>query len=237
MGRARPIHVPNVRAALGKKGGPGARHLRAHETRPHRALRDPRAEDRRHPARGRPDLPTERHDSGRASVRALRRRDPAAQGPADGNRGACARRRRPAARARRRREARRRRGAKRNRAARPRAARRARRATSSTRGSPRSTAAQPASSFRRATRGSGCPCSSRWPPGRRSSRAGPARCPRWPAMRRCSSSRATRRRSPRASAQALADRDRFVAAGLERAKQFTWAETARRTLEVYRELM
>jgi glycosyltransferase involved in cell wall biosynthesis len=36
--------------------------------------------------------------------------------------------------------------------------------------------------------------------------------------------------------KALADRDRFVAAGLARAKQFTWAETARRTLEVYREL-
>jgi glycosyltransferase involved in cell wall biosynthesis len=36
--------------------------------------------------------------------------------------------------------------------------------------------------------------------------------------------------------QVLDDRDRFVAAGLERAKQFTWAETARRTLAVYREL-
>ena len=36
--------------------------------------------------------------------------------------------------------------------------------------------------------------------------------------------------------EALDDRDRLVAAGLERAKQFTWAETARRTLEVYREL-
>jgi glycosyltransferase involved in cell wall biosynthesis len=37
--------------------------------------------------------------------------------------------------------------------------------------------------------------------------------------------------------RALADRDRFVAAGIERAKQFTWAETARRTLAVYRELL
>ena len=36
--------------------------------------------------------------------------------------------------------------------------------------------------------------------------------------------------------EVLDDRDRFVAAGLARAKQFTWAETARRTLEVYREL-
>jgi glycosyltransferase involved in cell wall biosynthesis len=37
--------------------------------------------------------------------------------------------------------------------------------------------------------------------------------------------------------QALADRERFVAAGLERARQFSWAEAARRTLAVYRELL
>jgi glycosyltransferase involved in cell wall biosynthesis len=37
--------------------------------------------------------------------------------------------------------------------------------------------------------------------------------------------------------RALADRERLVAAGLERAKRFTWAETARRTLAVYRELL
>ena len=37
--------------------------------------------------------------------------------------------------------------------------------------------------------------------------------------------------------RALADRDRLVAAGLERATGFTWAETARRTLAVYRELL
>ena len=37
--------------------------------------------------------------------------------------------------------------------------------------------------------------------------------------------------------RAIADRDRLVAAGLERARQFTWAETARRTLEVYRSLL
>ena len=37
--------------------------------------------------------------------------------------------------------------------------------------------------------------------------------------------------------RALADRERLVAAGLERAKRFSWAETARRTLEVYRELI
>lgn len=36
---------------------------------------------------------------------------------------------------------------------------------------------------------------------------------------------------------ALGDRDRLVAAGLERARLYTWAETARRTLDVYRELL
>jgi glycosyltransferase involved in cell wall biosynthesis len=36
---------------------------------------------------------------------------------------------------------------------------------------------------------------------------------------------------------ALADHDRLVAAGLERAKAFTWEETARRTLDVYREAL
>lgn len=34
---------------------------------------------------------------------------------------------------------------------------------------------------------------------------------------------------------ALAERDRFAAAGLERARQFSWEETARRTAQVYRE--
>jgi glycosyltransferase involved in cell wall biosynthesis len=37
--------------------------------------------------------------------------------------------------------------------------------------------------------------------------------------------------------RALADRERLVAAGLERARRFTWAETARLTLAVYRELL
>jgi glycosyltransferase involved in cell wall biosynthesis len=36
---------------------------------------------------------------------------------------------------------------------------------------------------------------------------------------------------------ALDERDRLVAAGLERAKAFSWEETARRTVEVYREVM
>jgi glycosyltransferase involved in cell wall biosynthesis len=37
--------------------------------------------------------------------------------------------------------------------------------------------------------------------------------------------------------RAIADRERLRAAGLERARRYTWAETARRTLEVYRELL
>lgn len=37
--------------------------------------------------------------------------------------------------------------------------------------------------------------------------------------------------------QALAERDRLVAAGLERARGFTWRRTAERTLAVYREIL
>ena len=37
--------------------------------------------------------------------------------------------------------------------------------------------------------------------------------------------------------RALAERDRLVAAGLERARLFRWRETARRTLDVYREAL
>jgi len=37
--------------------------------------------------------------------------------------------------------------------------------------------------------------------------------------------------------RAVADRDRLVAAGLDRARLFSWPESARRTLEVYREVL
>jgi glycosyltransferase involved in cell wall biosynthesis len=37
--------------------------------------------------------------------------------------------------------------------------------------------------------------------------------------------------------RATRERERLVAAGLERARGFSWAETARRTLAVYRELL
>jgi glycosyltransferase involved in cell wall biosynthesis len=37
--------------------------------------------------------------------------------------------------------------------------------------------------------------------------------------------------------RALAERPRLAAAGLERARRYTWSETARRTLDVYREVL
>ena len=37
--------------------------------------------------------------------------------------------------------------------------------------------------------------------------------------------------------RALAERERLVAAGLERAQLFSWSETARRTLDVYLEAL
>ena len=37
--------------------------------------------------------------------------------------------------------------------------------------------------------------------------------------------------------RALADRERLILAGLERARRYSWAETAGRTLAVYRELL
>jgi glycosyltransferase involved in cell wall biosynthesis len=37
--------------------------------------------------------------------------------------------------------------------------------------------------------------------------------------------------------RALAERERLVAAGLERAARYSWAESARRTVAVYRELL
>jgi glycosyltransferase involved in cell wall biosynthesis len=37
--------------------------------------------------------------------------------------------------------------------------------------------------------------------------------------------------------RAIAERERLAAAGLERVKRFSWAETARRTVAVYRELL
>jgi glycosyltransferase involved in cell wall biosynthesis len=41
----------------------------------------------------------------------------------------------------------------------------------------------------------------------------------------------------RALRQAIADRDRLATAGLERARRFTWEETARSTVGVYRSVL
>ena len=67
--------------------------------------------------------------------------------------------------------------------------------------------------------------------GRRTARR--RRCARWSATRR------VRRRttSPTLCAGRSPTAERLSAAGLERAKRFTWEETARRTAEVYRELL
>jgi glycosyltransferase involved in cell wall biosynthesis len=48
---------------------------------------------------------------------------------------------------------------------------------------------------------------------------------------------ATRAGLGEAVKRAVADRERLAAAGLERARRYSWAETARRTLEVYREVL
>ena len=123
------------------------------------------------------------------------------------------------------------------RAERPRGPRRVPRARARRRSSPRSTAAPPASSSRRATRASACPSSRRWPRGRRWSRRPPGALPEVAG----GAAILVEERNPVALAggieRAMADRERLVAAGLERARQFTWAETARRTLEVYRSLL
>jgi glycosyltransferase involved in cell wall biosynthesis len=37
--------------------------------------------------------------------------------------------------------------------------------------------------------------------------------------------------------RALGERERLVAAGLERARRFSWEETARRTVAVYRDVL
>ncbi len=97
------------------------------------------------------------------------------------------------------------------------------------------TAAQRASCSRAATRASACPCSRRWRRARRSSPS-PIRPLREVAgdaavcSRTAVSSRAgSAPRSPSASA--------LVAAGLERARAFSWRATAERTLAVYREVL
>ena len=102
---------------------------------------------------------------------------------------------------------------------------------------PRSTAAPPASSSRAATRASACRCSRRWPRARRSWRPPPARCRRWPATRPCWSSPATRSRSRAGSSARSPTTSACARPASARAARYSWAETARLTLEAYRELL
>ena len=69
-------------------------------------------------------------------------------------------------------------------------------------------------------------------PGRR--RAGSGACARSPATPRSSS---TRHELADGIRRALAERERLVAAGLERARAFSWRAAAERTLAVYREIL
>ena len=102
------------------------------------------------------------------------------------------------------------------------------------RASPSSTAAPRASCSRAATRASASPWSRRWRRVRRSSPFPIRRCARSPATRPCSSTEAELADGIRT---ALAERERLVAAGLERARAFSWRATAERTLAVYREIL
>ena len=215
--------LPPGRSALGASRRTRARDLRADEARPRRALRRRGGEGRRHAARRRPCVSPR---SGRPRhLPPLRRGDPGAQGPALGRRGrvgerAPARRGRP-------REGRS-------------LAHELRLAGADVRGyvpkesSPSSTAALPRSCSRRATKASACRSSRRWRAARRSSPRRTRRSARSLGTLRSSRSRPS---SPAPIRAALDDRDRLVAAGLERARLYTWAETARRTLDVYRELL
>ena len=107
-------------------------------------------------------------------------------------------------------------------------------ATSPRRSSSSSTAARRASCSRRASRASGCRCSRRWRAARPWSPSTSPRCARSPATRPSSSTKSDLADGVR---RALDERERLVAAGLERARAFSWRATAERTLEVYREAL
>ena len=234
MGRRDRLALPDERPALGAPSRTRADDLGGDETRPDRALRHPRGEDRRHAARRRPDL----HARGPAPdgepyalfVGALQpRKEPVTAiealslldgdprlvlvGPDKGGGedvGAAAQRLGVAS------------VQLRGHVERDELAALYRGAACLV--------------FPSATRASACRCSRRWRRARRSSRprgraarggrrrGRPRRARRPGRARRRDRARARRPRAPRA-------------AGLERAQRFTWAETARRTLEVYRELL
>ena len=152
--------------------------------------------------------------------------DPAAEEPAGGARGgpggrAPARRRRARRRMPRRQPS--------SASAGPRCA-----ATSRSRSSPPSTAAPRVSCRRPSTRASACRCSRRWRAARRSSPCATRRCSRSPATPPFS---LPRMGSPDGIRYALEHRDELAAAGLERARLFSWRSAAERTVEVYREAL
>ena len=183
--RARPLRdgrlgaprLPHGRPALGAPRGADPRDLGADERRPRRAVRDPPRADRRHAARRRPGLPARRRPRRLPSAR---RRDRAAQGPARGRGGGRAPSAVPLVVV----------GPARDPAL-ERALRDGGRGPARLRAEAGARPPLPgggaASSSRRATRGSACRCSRRWPAARRSSRGPTPRCARSPATRRCSS--------------------------------------------------
>ena len=217
-GAPRPAHLPGRRPARRRaapttcsssRSGPGATSSRLYGLAGGEGDRDPNGVDPSFTPGGTPRrLPP------------LRRRDPGPQEPARRARGRA--RRRAAARRRRPREG-------------PRA-RRARCATgapSSAATSPRqelpsSTAARRRSSSPPASRASGSRCSRRWPAARRSSPPPSRRCARSPATPRSTPRAATSRPPPGGRSPT---RERLSAAGIERAKLFSWEETARRTVD------
>ena len=98
---------------------------------------------------------------------------------------------------------------------------------------PTSIAAPRCSCCRRGSRGSGCRCSRRWPVARRSSPPTSRRSGRSAESGGLRRRRGLRRRGGEGARRAA----QLSAAGIERAKAFSWKETARRTAEVYRQVL
>ena len=213
---------PLVRASGGAGGEPGHRRLRVHEARARRAARRAGGEGAGHPERrrrtcsrptGRRPTATTCSPSGRSSrARTCRASQEAARRPAS----SCASSARAAGAASRpQRLARTRR---RRRARAPLPGRAVRRLPVAVRG------LRPARARGDGLRGAG----------RHEPRA--ARRRRSPAAPRCSSTRTTRLRSPRASPKRWSERDELRRLGLERARAFTWDAAARATADVYRDV-
>ena len=223
---APPGNVQPVVAALqplcrsaGGAGGVGRDHdLRVHQARGGRRARHASGEGARDPDRGRSAVHG-RRPTGRRRLRARGRDARAAQESRPRGRGGEADRRRAAGR--------RRGGLGRG------EGRRLGRASSPTRSSPRSIAVRGRSRTRRCTKASGSPCSRRWPAARRSSRRAAARPRRSRARRPCWSIRSTSTSIASGLEEASSRRDELHAAGLERAKAFSWDRVASETWAVY----